>query len=90
MRLLSQFLVTGNGGLAFAVCAKNRGFRVKIWIRSKHKIKAIKKNKGITSQGLLEGYFPVDTVTHSIKEVLKDSKLIIVVTTAEKNRVLKT
>ncbi len=78
----------GNGGHAFAAYAKDRGFQVKIWNRSKQKIKAIKRNRGITSKGLLEGHFPVDMATTSIKDVLKDSKLIMVVTSADAHKEL--
>ena len=81
-----SILGAGSGGHAFAVYAKDRGFHVKIWNRSKHKIKAIKKNEGITSQGLLDGHFPVDMATTSIKDVLKDSKLIMVVTSADAHK----
>ncbi|MFX1536661.1 MAG: NAD/NADP octopine/nopaline dehydrogenase family protein [Promethearchaeota archaeon] len=81
-------LGAGNGGQAFAAYAKNRGFRVKIWNRTKQKIKAINRNEGITSNGLLEGNFTIDTVTTSIKEVIKDSKLIMVVTSADAHREL--
>lgn len=83
-----SILGAGNGGHAFAAFAKDKGFHVKIWNRSKQKIKAIKKNKGITSQGLLEGHFSVDLATTSIKDVLKDSKLIMVVTSADAHKEL--
>ncbi|MFX0066307.1 MAG: NAD/NADP octopine/nopaline dehydrogenase family protein [Candidatus Hermodarchaeota archaeon] len=81
-----SILGAGNGGQAFAAYAKNRGFRVKIWNRTKQKIKAINRNEGITSNGLLEGHFTIDTVTTSIKEAIKDSKLIMVVTSADAHR----
>ncbi|UCG90053.1 MAG: NAD/NADP octopine/nopaline dehydrogenase family protein [Candidatus Heimdallarchaeota archaeon] len=83
-----SILGAGNGGHAFAAFVKDRGFRVKIWNRSNQKIKAIKKNRGITSQGLLEGHFSVDLATTSIKDVLKDSKLIMVVTSADAHKEL--
>ncbi len=83
-----SILGAGNGGHAFAAFVKDKGFRVKIWNRSKEKIKAIKKNRGVTSQGLLEGHFSVDLATTSMKDVLKDSKLIMVVTSADAHKEL--
>ncbi|MHA2332453.1 MAG: NAD/NADP octopine/nopaline dehydrogenase family protein [Candidatus Hodarchaeales archaeon] len=78
-------LGAGNGGHAFASLAASKGFQVKLWNRSRNKLKEIKKNKGITSTGLLEGHFPVD-VTGSIKEAIKESQLIMIVTTANAHR----
>ncbi|MHA2363071.1 MAG: NAD/NADP octopine/nopaline dehydrogenase family protein [Candidatus Hodarchaeales archaeon] len=83
-----SILGAGNGGLAFAAYAKEKGFQVKIWNRSKNRIKSIKKNKGITSHGLLEGHYVIDTTTNSLKEAIKESKLIMVVTTANAHRSL--
>ncbi|MFX1515955.1 MAG: NAD/NADP octopine/nopaline dehydrogenase family protein [Promethearchaeota archaeon] len=81
-----SILGLGNGGHAFAAYAKSKGYKVKIWNRSSLVLDAIKDNKGITSTGLLEGHFDIDLVSHSIYEVMKESKLIMVVTTANAHK----
>jgi len=81
-----SILGLGNGGHAFAAYAKSKGYKVKIWNRSRSVLKAIKKNKGVTSSGLLEGHFDIDFVSPSIHKVIEESKLIMVVTTANAHK----
>ncbi|MHA1226612.1 MAG: NAD/NADP octopine/nopaline dehydrogenase family protein [Candidatus Hodarchaeales archaeon] len=76
----------GNGGHAFAAYGKSRGYKVKIWNRSKKTLKSIKKNKGIITTGVIDDHFHIDKVTNSIKEVLTESKLILIVTTADAHK----
>ncbi|MFX1286266.1 MAG: NAD/NADP octopine/nopaline dehydrogenase family protein [Promethearchaeota archaeon] len=85
-----SILGLGNGGHAFAAYAKSKGYKVKIWNRSTSVLEAIKENKGITSSGLLEGHFDIDVVSHSIYEVIRESKIIIVVTTANAHKEIAT
>ncbi|MFX0125904.1 MAG: NAD/NADP octopine/nopaline dehydrogenase family protein [Candidatus Hodarchaeota archaeon] len=81
-----SILGLGNGGHAFAAYAKSKGYKVKIWNRSSSVLAAIKDNNGITSTGVLEGHFDIDLISHSILEVMKESKLIMVVTTANAHK----
>lgn len=81
-----SILGMGNGGHAFAAYAKMKGFRVKIWNRSLLPLKTIEKNKGISVNGVVEGHFNIDKVCTSIKEVLRYSKLIMIVTPANAHK----
>lgn len=81
-----SILGAGNGGHAFAAYAKSKGYKVKIWNRTTSVIDTIKKNKGITSTGLLEGHFKTDLATPSIHKAIEESKLIMVVTTANAHK----
>jgi opine dehydrogenase len=81
-----SILGAGNGGHAFAAYAKSKGYKVKIWNRSISVIDAIKKNNGITSSGLLEGHFKPDLATTSIQKAIEESKLIMLVTTANAHK----
>jgi opine dehydrogenase len=81
-----SILGAGNGGHAFATYAKERGFSVKIWNRSKLTIDMIQKNEGISATGLIEGHYPVDIATCSIKEAIQDSQLIMIVTPANAHK----
>ncbi|MFX0183557.1 MAG: NAD(P)-binding domain-containing protein [Candidatus Hodarchaeota archaeon] len=85
-----SILGLGNGGHAFAAYAKSKGYKVKIWNRSRSVLEAIKENRGITSSGVLEGHFDIDLVTSSIHEVIEESKLIMVVTTANAHKEITT
>jgi opine dehydrogenase len=78
----------GNGGHAFAAYLKSKGYKVKIWNRSKEVIDKINTNKGIISNGLLEGHFKIDLASTSIQEVMNRSKMIMVVTTANAHKEL--
>ncbi|MHA2095036.1 MAG: NAD/NADP octopine/nopaline dehydrogenase family protein [Candidatus Hodarchaeales archaeon] len=78
-------LGVGNGGHAFAAYAKSKGFRVKIWNRSISVIDTIKKN-GITSSGVLDGHFNIDLATPSIQKAIEESKIIMLVTTANAHK----
>ena len=75
----------GSGGHAFAAYAKSKGYKVKIWNRSISVVDTIKKN-GITSSGLLEGHFNTDLATPSIQKAIEESKLIMLVTTADAHK----
>ncbi|UCG00437.1 MAG: NAD/NADP octopine/nopaline dehydrogenase family protein [Candidatus Heimdallarchaeota archaeon] len=81
-----SILGLGNGGHAFAAYAKSQGYKVKIWNRSRAVLESIKENKGITSSGLLEGHYDVDFISSSIHKVIKQSRLIMVVTTANAHK----
>ncbi|MFX0013486.1 MAG: NAD/NADP octopine/nopaline dehydrogenase family protein [Promethearchaeota archaeon] len=81
-----SILGLGNGGHAFAAYAKSKGYKVKIWNRSRSVLEGVKENNGIISSGLLEGHFNIDLVSPSIHEVIKESKLIMVVTTANAHK----
>jgi opine dehydrogenase len=81
-----SILGAGSGGQAFAAYAKEKGYNVKIWNRSKQKIDAIHNNKGISASGLIEGHFPVDLATSSIKEAIQDSQLVMIVTPANAHK----
>ncbi|MFX0086486.1 MAG: NAD/NADP octopine/nopaline dehydrogenase family protein [Candidatus Hodarchaeota archaeon] len=81
-----SILGAGNGGHAFAAYAKSKGYKVKIWNRSSLVIDMIKKNNGITSSGLLEGHFKIDLATPSIHKAIGESKLIMIVTTANAHK----
>ena len=79
-------LGAGGGGHAFAVFAKSKGFKVKLWNRTKSVIDGIKKNRGITATGSLEGHFQIDLATTSIKDVINESQLLMIVTTADAHK----
>ena len=81
-----SILGLGNGGHAFAAYAKSKGYKVKVWNRSRSVLKAIKENKGVTSSGLLEGHYDIDFISSSIHKVIEHSRLIMVVTTANAHK----
>ena len=81
-----SILGMGNGGHAFAAYAKMRGFRVKIWNRSPLPLKIIEKNHGIKVSGMIEGLFSIDQVCFSIKEAIRDSQLVMIVTPANAHK----
>jgi opine dehydrogenase len=81
-----SILGMGNGGHAFAAYAKMKGYRVKIWNRSLLPLKIIERNNGITMSGVIEGHFTIDQICYSIKEAIRDSQLIMIVTPANAHK----
>ena len=79
-------LGVGGGGHAFAVFAKSKGFKVKLWNRTKSVIDGIKRNDGITATGSIEGHFQIDLATTSIKDAINNSQLVMIVTTADAHK----
>lgn len=72
----------GSGGRAFAAYLAKKQFRVNLGVRTPKNHKCIFKKCAIKSEGAINGEFALNLVSTDYKEVVKDCKLILIVTPA--------
>ncbi|MFQ5978608.1 MAG: NAD/NADP octopine/nopaline dehydrogenase family protein [Candidatus Heimdallarchaeota archaeon] len=80
----SKFTIlgAGNGGQAFAGVLAAKGFDVTLWNRTYSITKKIKKHGGIELTGVVEGFFENIKTAKKLRNAIKDTDVIMVVTPA--------
>lgn len=73
----------GNGGQCIAGYLSMHGHSVKLQDKDEEIIKLLNEKKYIRLEGKVAGEAKVDLITTSIKEVIKDTDIIMIVTTAD-------
>lgn len=76
----------GSGGRAFATYVVSKGHQVSLYNRSYYRIADIIKKGGIEAKGAIEGFFPIDLITHNIGQAVEGSAIILVVTPASAHK----
>ncbi|MHA1342050.1 MAG: NAD/NADP octopine/nopaline dehydrogenase family protein [Promethearchaeota archaeon] len=69
----------GNGGRAFTVYLKKKGYSVKLGFRTYKNIRKIFLTQKIESHGVIKGIFSIDLVTDDYSEVVSDVDIILFV-----------
>lgn len=72
----------GPGGLATAAHLSHLGYQVNLLNRSRDRIGRITSEGGVTSSGMIDGFFRLGLITTSAEEALSGAKLVLIVTPA--------
>lgn len=72
----------GNGGRAFAVYLSDIGFKVNLGFQTYENITTILKMKKIYSKGIIRGNFPLNIVSANYRNLIRNSKYILIVVPA--------
>jgi opine dehydrogenase len=75
-------LGAGNGAHAFAGDLARRGFRVRLYNKFAHEIVDLQAARGVTLEGAIEAFGPLELVTTDIEPVISGANIILIVVPA--------
>ena len=87
-KIMQEIAVLGAGNLGLAMCAHLalEGHSVRLWNRTRSRIRRLQETKSIRCTGAVKGTAKLQLVTDNIEEALDGVKLILVTTPADSHR----
>ena len=83
-------LGAGHGGQAMAGHLAYLGYQVSLYNRTDERLEPIRNSGGITLNGVINGFGPIDVVTSNMEEALADADIIMVVVPANAHSFIAT
>lgn len=83
-------LGAGHGGQAMAGHLAYLGYRVSLYNRTDERLEPIRNSGGITLNGVINGFGPIEVVTSNMEEAIADADIIMVVVPANAHRFIAT